>query len=50
MLTANNKFLTLYLAAFFTLCGAAYAVTPDLLDGGGAAAAGAVERFAAAGG
>jgi tetratricopeptide (TPR) repeat protein len=36
-------------AAFFALCGAASAVTPGLLDGAGAAAESAVERFAAAG-
>jgi tetratricopeptide (TPR) repeat protein len=36
-------------AAFFALNGAASAVTPGLLDGGGAAAESAVDRFAAAG-
>jgi len=36
-------------AAFITFCGPVFAVTPGLLDGGGAAAVGAVERFAAAG-
>jgi len=49
VLTAKNKFLMLFMAAFFASCGPAYTVTSDLLDGGGAAAAGAVERFAAAG-
>lgn len=49
MLTAKKKFLTLFTPVFFALFGTAYAVTPGLLDGGGAAAAGAVERFAAAG-
>jgi tetratricopeptide (TPR) repeat protein len=35
--------------AFFALCGAASAVTPGLLAGGGAAAESAVDRFVAAG-